>query len=51
MGTLKKNYAAPLLTPLGAFTQVTAGTMGSLNDGGGVGQGMADLDNMGGMDN
>ncbi len=44
---MKKNYRTPQLTDLGAFRDVTAGNMGSFNDGGGVGTGMADLDGMG----
>lgn len=47
---MKKKYTSPKLTDLGLLVELTAGTMGSFNDGGGAGTGMADLDGNGGMD-
>lgn len=47
---MKKEYNSPELKDLGLLVELTAGTMGSFNDGGGAGTGMADVDGMGGMD-
>lgn len=47
---MTSEYETPELTELGSLVELTAGTMGSFNDGGGSGTGMADLDGMGGMD-
>ena len=46
----EKTYSAPELKELGDFSELTMGTMGSFNDGGGSGGGMPDLDGVGGMD-
>ncbi len=44
---MANDYEAPELIELGYLTEITEGNMGSFNDGGGVGDGMADLDGMG----
>lgn len=46
----EKIYSAPELKELGDFSELTMGNMGSFNDGGGAGAGMAALDGQGGMD-
>ena len=45
-----KKYETPELNELGLLAELTAGNLGSFNDGGGGGTGMAELDGMGGMD-
>ncbi len=42
-----KEYEKPELVKLGAFAELTRGNMGSFNDGGGAGSGMAETDGMG----
>ena len=44
---MKKKYVTPELSTLGSLSRVTAGNMGSFNDGGGQGAGMAETDGMG----
>lgn len=44
---MKKKYVSPELSDLGSLSRVTAGNMGSFNDGGGAGDGMAETDGMG----
>ena len=44
---MANDYEAPELIELGHLTEITEGNMGSFNDGGGVGAGMAEVDGMG----
>jgi hypothetical protein len=43
----KRQYSSPTVTELGDLATLTLGNMGSFNDGGGQGGGMAEVDGMG----
>lgn len=44
---MQGDYEKPELAELGFLTELTEGNMGSFNDGGGEGVGMAEIDGMG----